>query len=196
MKKYSAKFIFLEILVMIAIALVSALVLTLCAKKADLFPLWIIITAWFVFLLFISVGNKVLFPIAFKTMNSNLEKENFVSSHVFINRDAYTCGSILVIDEPGHRIAYVSVHNPFSFQTADVMELADVKSDHDKGPFGGTRYVFFSIYCRTNWITIPTHTTRSYYGTESTQVKKAIAKADLFRDTVLRLQQLILSSGT
>lgn len=128
-------------------------------------------------------------PVARKTMEKKAEKEGFVRSQTFYNRLGNTCASILAIDDANAKIAYVSVHNPFSFQTADVEDLTDVKSGYIKGPFDGTRYVYYQFTYNDRRIRIPTFTARSMHFLTAAVVQDAITKADSFRDSVQELQK-------
>ena len=122
-------------------------------------------------------------------MEKHSDNEGFVRSRTFYNRQANSCASVLVIDEVHGKIAYVSVHNLFRFQTADVKDLTDVSSGFVEGPFSGTRYVYYQFTYKNKRMRIPTFTARSIHFFTATVVQDAIAKADSFRDSILELQQ-------
>ena len=95
----------------------------------------------------------------------------------------------MAIDEVHGKMAYVSVHNPFRFQAADVKDLTDVSSGYVEGPFGGTRYVYFQFAYKNKKMRIPTFTARSMHYLTAAVVQNTIAKADSFRDTIQELQK-------
>lgn len=190
MKKYSIGFILIEIAVMLVISCIPTIFVFLYTdpEKNLTIPAFIV----FLFLAFIlhtSLANRILFPIAKKTMENRSEKEGFVISDTFYNRQSNSCASVLSIDEVHGKIAYVSVHNPFKFQTADVKDLTDISSGYVEGPFGGTRYVYYQFAYKNIRMRIPTFTARSMYFLTANVVQTAIAKADSFRDSILELQQ-------
>ena len=190
MKKYSLSFILTEIAVMVAISLIpTVLVRLMTAPEQNLHILALIISLFTVFILHAGLANKILFPIAVRTMEKKTVEAGIMRSQIFYNKESNSCASVLVIDEIHGRIAYVSVHDPFKLQVADVKELTDIKSGYIKGPFDGTRYVYYQFTYRNKRMRIPTFTARNMHLTTATVVQNAIAKADMFRDTLLRLQQ-------
>lgn len=192
MKKYSAAFILLEIAIMAVIGILPAVPVLFTPRPE--FAVLIVLMVWSIELMvFAECANKILFPRAQKTMDQHLAQEGFVSSHTFQNREKFSCGSILVIDEVHGRIAYVSVHNPFAVQTADVRELFDIRSGYTGNPFGGTRYVYYRFRYRNNRTMIPTFTAKNGRFVTDAKVQQAIAKADSFRDTILALQKRLNS---
>lgn len=190
MKKYSIGFILIEIVVMLAISCIPTIFVFLYTdpEKNLTIPSFIVFL-FLAFILYTSLANRILFPIAKKTMENRSEKEGFVISDTFYNRQSNSCASVLSIDEVHGKIAYVSVHNPFKFQTADVKDLTDVSSGYVEGPFGGTRYVYYQFAYKNIRMRIPTFTARSMYFLTANVVQTAIAKADSFRDSILELQQ-------
>ena len=86
-------------------------------------------------------------------------------------------------------MAYVSVHNPFRFQAADVKDLTDVSSGYVEGPFGGTRYVYYQFVYKNKRMRIPTFTAKNMHLLSATIVKDAISKAECFSDSVQKLQK-------
>lgn len=190
MKKYSVGFILIEILVMLVISIIPTVVVGLCTDpdKNLTIPAFIIFL-FFSFILHTALANRILFPIAKKTMEKCSDREEFVKSIVLYNRQPNSCASVLAIDEVHGKIAYVSVHNPFMFQTADVKNITDVSSGSSKGPLDGTRYVYYEFTYKNKRIRIPTFTARSMHFLTASVVQDAIAKADSFRDAVLKLQQ-------
>ena len=190
MKKYGIGFILIEIAVMLLISCIPTVFVFLYTDpvKNLTIPSFIV----FLFLAFILhtiLANRILFPIAKKTIENKSEKEGFVISDTFYNRQSNSCASVLSIDEVHGKIAYVSVHNPFKFQTADVNDLTDVRSGYIKGPFDGTRYVYYQFTYNDRRIRIPTFTARSMHFLTATVVQDAITKADSFRDSVQELQK-------
>ena len=129
MKKYSIGFILIEIAVMLVISCIPTFfVLSYTDPDKNLTIPAFIIFLFLAFILHASLANRILFPIAKKTMEKQSAKEGFVRSDTFYNMQSNSCASVLAIDEVHGKIAYVSVHNPFKFQTADVNDLTDVRS--------------------------------------------------------------------
>ena len=190
MKKYSIGFIVIEIAVLLVISIIpTAFVALYTDSEKNLTIPALIVFLFFAFILHTALANRILFPIARKTMEKHSDKEGFASSRIFYNRQANSCASVLAIDEVHGKMAYVSVHNPFRFQTADVKDLTDVSSGYVEGPFGGTRYVYYQFAYKNIRMRIPTFTARSMYFLTANVVQTAIAKADSFRDSILELQQ-------
>lgn len=190
MKKYSLGFILIEIAVMLVIACIPTVFVALYTDpKKNLTIPALIVFLFFAFILHTAFANRILFPIAKQTMEKRSDKEGFVSSRVFYNRQSNSCASVLAIDEVHGKIGYVSVHNPFKFQTADVKELTDVKSDYIKGPFDGTRYVYYQFTYRNKRMRIPTFTAKNMHLMSATVVQNALAKANRFSDSVQELQK-------
>ena len=190
MKKYSIVFILIEIAVMLVISCIPTIFVFLYTdpEKHLTIPAFIVFL-FFAFILHISLANRILFPIAKKTMEKRSEKEGFVRSDTFYNKQSNSCASVLALDEVHGKIAYVSVNNPFQFQTADVRELTDVKSGYIKGPFDGTRYVYYQFTYKNKRMMIPTFTARSMRFLSATVVQDAISKAKRFSDSVQGLQK-------
>lgn len=185
MKKYSFVFILLEIAVMIGITCIPTAVVAFFQEPGkNLEVLTFILVSFLMFMLHILLANRILFPLARRTMKKEAEKEGFVISHLFENREDNSCASLLAIDEIHRKIAYISVHNPFQFQTADVKDLSGVNSGFVEGPFSGTRYVYYQFYYRGKRLRIPTFTARQMHFLSATIVQKAMDKANLFRDII------------
>ena len=189
MRKYSPLFILFEVTVIVVLCLIPVPIYLMLSERRDLVPLVIVLGATFFPLVFVSAGNSILFPLAKRTMDKNLKEKGFERSYTFYNKESYTCGSIFVIDETNKRIAYVSVHNPFAFQTAAASELSDVKSGYAKELFfDSTRYVYFQFRYKNKRTKIPTFTSRRGFMVTSSWVQDGIKKAERMRDSVLRMQ--------
>lgn len=89
---------------------------------------------------------------------------------------------IVRIDGEDGRVAYVAKLNPKEFQVVDAKDLTDIKSDYNKDPLGGTRYVYFSFKYKGKDFKIPTFTAESTYSLKSSEVLEGISKADMFAD--------------
>ena len=190
MKKYSIGFILIEIAVMLVISIIPVVPVALYTDpEKNLTIPALIVFMFFAFILHTALANSILFSIARKTMEKKAEKEGFVRSQTFYNRQSNSCASILAIDDVNAKIAYVSVHDPFRFQIADVEDLTDVKSGYIKGPFDVTRYVYYQFTYKGRRIRIPTFTARSMHFLTASVVQDAITKADGFRDSVQGLQK-------
>jgi len=182
MKKYNAKVILGEIVFILVVSLIPsvAIALALGAKQGIVLSAlpWYVLSVCFFFLLWIILINTVMGAFAKRTMEKHSESEGFGQSYTYINKDSGTVGAILRIDRDSGRVAYVSFQNPFAFQMVHASELSDFKSSYIKGPFGGTRYVYFEFWYDFKKVRIPTFTSRSMFMVTSTTVKRALAKGD------------------
>ena len=193
MKKYSFGFILIEIAVMLVISCIPTIFVFLYTDpEKNLTIPAAIIFLFFAFILHTSLANRILFPIAKKTMEKRSEKEGFVRSDTFYNRQSNSCASVLAIDEVHGKIAYVSVHNPFKLQIADVKDLTDIKSGYIKGPFDGTRYVYYQFTYKNKRMRIPTFTAKNMHSLSATVVQDAISKSDCFSNSVQGLQKKLM----
>lgn len=189
MKKYSFGFILIEIAVMLLISIIPTIFVALYTDpEKNLTIPALILFMFFAFLLHTVLANRILFPVARRTMEKHSDDEGFVRSRTFYNREANSCASVLAIDEVHGKIAYVSVHNPFRFQTCDVKDLSDVRSGYIRGPFDGTRYVYYQFTYKKKRVRIPTFTARNMHFLTAKVVQDAIAKAERFSDSVKELQ--------
>ena len=189
MKKYSFGFILIEIAVMIIICLIPTfIVYFMTPPEKNLYTLVLILAAWIVFLLYLMLANVILFPIARRTMNKKLDEAGLIRTRTFDNKESHSCASVLVIDETHEKIAYVSSHNPFKLQVADVKDLTNIRSSYIKGPFGGTRYVYYQFTYKGKRTRIPTFTSRHMFSLSSGVVQDAIIKANRFYDSITGMQ--------
>ena len=106
----------------------------------------------------------------------------------FTNKNTGTCGCVFRIDESSGRVAYVSAMNPFQFQMCHAKDLVDINSSYMKGPFGGTRYVYFTFCYKNKRIKIPTFTSRNMYSLGSSYVQEGLGKAQDICNLLLKLQ--------
>ena len=191
MKKYSVAFVLAEIAVMLVISCIPTVFVALYTDpEKNLTIPALIVFMFFSFILHTALANKILFPLARKTMEKKSAEEGLVLSQIFYNRQSNSCASVLAIDEARFRIAYVSVHNPFNLQTADVKELTDVKADYVKGPmFDATRYVYYQFTYKGKMIKIPTFTARNMHYLSAKIVQEKLAEAKRFSGTVEGLQK-------
>ena len=189
MKKYSFGFILIEIAVMIIICLIPTfIVYFITPPDNNAYTLVLFLAVWIVFLLYLMLANVILFPIARRTMNKKLEGAGLIRTRTFDNKQSHSCASVLVIDETHEKIAYVSAHNPFKLQVADVKDLTDIRSSYIKGPFGGTRYVYYQFTYKRKRTRIPTFTSRNMFSLSSGVVQDAIIKANRFYDSITGMQ--------
>lgn len=142
----------------------------------------------FIFIFFIDLTNLILFPVANITMNRNLEKEEFGEVTTYVCKNSWSLRKIICIENSTGRVAYVTVLDPFNFQTADARDLSKISSRYMPGPFGGTRYVFFEFYYKDKRFRFPTFTSRRMWMTTSSTVQNAIAAGDRIRDLLLKFQ--------
>lgn len=189
MKKYNFGFILIEIAVMAVLCSIAPIIVALkTPPEKNLYVLAIIMSVMIMFFLYIWFANLILFPIAKRTMNKKTDEEGIIRTRTFHNKEDNSCASILVIDETHEKVAYVSVHNPFKLQVADVKDLTDIRSSYIKGPFGGTRYVYYQFTYKKKRTRIPTFTSRHMFALTSNAVQDAIIKANRFYDSITGMQ--------
>ena len=89
-------------------------------------------------------------------------------------------------------ILHTSLANRILFPIAkktDVNDLTDARSGYIKGPFDGTRYVYYQFTYKNKRMRIPTFTAKNMHLLSATIVKDAISKAECFSDSVQKLQK-------
>ena len=137
----------------------------------------------------IQIVNPLLILFAKRTMKKHSEEEGFGKTYTYTNKNTGTCGCVLAIDESSGRVAYVSALNPFQFQMCHANDLTDLQSSYIKGPFGGTRYVYFTFCYKNKRIKIPTFTSRNMFSVGSSLVQDGLAKGQKICDMISRLQK-------
>jgi len=196
MKKYSAAFILVQIVIVLLVSWLIAIGLAVLAFNENILvsslktwlPMTFPVLALFYFFLFSNPVNNLF---AKKTMNKNLKSENFRKPYTIVNKDIGTVGYVFAIDEETGRVAYVSGQNPFKFQMANPEELTDVVSGYIRGPMSTTRYVYFQFRYNGKKMRIPTFTSGTNVVVTSNLVKEGLAKADRLKGIVLRYNQTV-----
>lgn len=112
-----------------------------------------------------------------KLMDAKSKEANFKDYSTFSSSTG-----IVRIDGEDGRVAFVAKLNPKEFQVVNAKDLTDIKSDYNKDPLGGTRYVYFSFKCDGVNFKVPTFTADTTYSLNSSQVLEGISKADMFAD--------------
>ena len=189
MKKYNALVIILSILIMTLLSLCVGVILDLFVGRGELFPLWEVLLTLGTWTFYPVYMNPLLISFAKRTMKKHSEEQGFGKTYTFINKDTGTCGCVLRIDESSGRVAYVSALNPFQFQMCHANDLVDLGSSYIKGPFGGTRYVYFTFCYKNKRIKIPTFTSRNMFSIGSFSVQDGLAKGREICDLILSLQK-------
>lgn len=121
----------------------------------------------------LTIGT-VLKKMAKKTMKG-LDEMNFAAAGTF-----YAGNVTIKIDVLHGKIAYVSALNPKALQIISAAQIENICSDYQKGPFGGTGYVYFQFHCNGKKVRIPTFVSRQMYSLKSEAVMTAISKADTY----------------
>ena len=153
--------------------------------------LFAIILLALLFMGFPNFTNLIMFPVAKRTMMKGIEANNFGKTTTYISRGDYRIKTMLCIDEETGRVAYTSALSPFKFQMAEAKELSMVRSGYERGPFGGTRYVFFEFYYGNNRMRIPTfYTSRIIYSIASREVQDALATGENICNLILKFNPL------
>lgn len=98
------------------------------------------------------------------------------------NGTFYASNATIKIDVNAGKIAYVSNYNPAELQIIDADKISQVKSGYNKGPLGGTNYVYFEFYCDNKRRRFPTFTSNTMYTMKSKEVQTAISKADTYAE--------------
>lgn len=181
MKKYNIGFVFLQIAIILLTSwLISFALYNVSEGEPPFYFTFIIMVFPLMFwpLLYFPLINHILSPIAKRTIRKQSADLGFEDAFTYTNKNTGTVGSITKIDIKGGRIGYVSFQNPFKFQVVPASEIKYLKADLIKGPFGGTRYVYFLFICRNKKTMIPTFTSRNMYSIGSTKVQDALAKAN------------------
>lgn len=148
--------------------------------------LCLVLTVPFAFMYFTRFANRFLFPIAKKTMDKGLKANGFGDTYTYTSYGYMRIYSILSIDKNTGRVAYTSALSPFKFQMTDAREMTKIRSGHDKGPFGGTRFVFFEFYLGNERFCFPTFASRNYLALESSNIRESIADADYVCSLLLK----------
>lgn len=189
MKKYNVLAIILSILFMTATAVLIGFVITLIVGREELLSLWLVLTILCAWMFYPVYMNPLMMLFAKRTMKKHSEQEDFEAAFTYTNKSTGTCGCVLAIDESSGRVAYVSALNPFQFQVCHANDLTDLQSSYIKGPFGGTRYVYFTFCYKNKRIKIPTFTSRNMFSVGSSYVQDALAKGQQICDMIARLQR-------
>ncbi len=192
MKKYNATYILIQILIVIALGVGSGFAFVYLTHMKN--PLasgiaFSIIFLFFFWLIAMMATNSYSGMIAKKTMKRELESQHFDNCSTFTASASFTLGQIIKVDVPTGRVAYISFQNPKHCQIVFANELSNIKSSYIKGPFGGTRYVYFEFYYQNKRVRFATFTSRNMYSLSSKQVLEGISKADMFRDILLVAQK-------
>ena len=189
MKKVNPLAIVLLVLIFVVLLSTPGFVIAVVwSSRFDMAILAWVVLIPFAFMFIPVYMNPCLYPIAKKTMERGLGRENFVRPLMHTNKDTGTFGSILCIDESSGRVAYVPILNPGKFYLIHARELTHLKSSLNRGPLGGTRYVYFEFFYKNKRYRFPTLTSKNMYFIESTQVKNALAKGDKFCSAIRKWQ--------
>lgn len=189
MKKYNVFVIILSILIMTAFAVLVGFIIGILVGKEGLYILWMILATFCAWSFYPVYMNPLMILFAKGTMKKHSAQEDFEATFTYTNKNTGTCGCVFAIDESSGRVAYVSALNPFQFQMCHVNDLTDLQSSYIKGPFGGTRYVYFTFCYKNKRIKIPTFTSRNMFSIGSSLVQDGLAKGQSICDMISRLQR-------
>ncbi|MDO4421893.1 MAG: hypothetical protein Q4C15_07625 [Eubacteriales bacterium] len=143
------------------------------------FSVFTIFMAEIVLLFFPNISNLIMFPVAKKTMMKGIKENNFGKTTTYVGGGWHRIKSMICIDEETGRVAYTSALSPFKFQMVEAKELSKARSTYERGPLGGTRYVFFEFYYKNNRIRIPTlYSSKFTYFIASREVQEALATGE------------------
>ena len=188
MKKYNALVFIIYFVCFIAAACLIGIVAGRLVGVTGINNVFLILSLGSCWIFFVDIANLILFPIAKHTMKKNMEEENFGRTAELVSDGIYSLKTMLCIDEDSGRIAYVSPFNPYSFQTAHAGDLTKVRSAYSRGPFGGTRIVFFEFYYNGKRSRFPIFRSRHTWALSSSRVQNAIARGDEICRIINRFQ--------
>ncbi len=182
MKKVSLKFLALEISVLYVISFIAMYILVSATQPyiptSDIFLFAIFMLLPVSFLHFY-YGNPINDKIAINTIKKN------AASHNFSNYDSFRgINTIILVDKLTGKLAYISNRNPFEFQVVSTRDITNAKSSYNKGPLGGTRYVYFEFYYQNKKHKIPTFVSRNMRNLKSESVLHAISIGDSFVESI------------
>ena len=175
MKKVNFKFLAIEIAVLYVLCVVLANVFILLAGDTPNLIVSMILAVIYlipVSIIYFCYGSFVNKKLANKTIQEHASENGFINFNTFQGVEA------------AGKLAYISNRNPFEFQVVSAREITDVKSTYDKGPFGGTRYVYFQFYYQNVKYKVATFSSRNMASLQSTDVLEAISKGDAFVESI------------
>lgn len=182
MKKVDFKFLAIEIAVLYVLCVVLANVFILLAGDTPNLIVSMILAVIYlipVSIIYFCYGSFVNKKLANKTIQEHASENGFINFNTFQG-----VGATVLVDEAAGKLAYISNRNPFEFQVVSAREITDVKSTYDKGPFGGTRYVYFQFYYQNVKYKVATFSSRNMASLQSTDVLEAISKGDAFVESI------------
>ncbi len=175
MKKVSFKFIMLNIGIVLIIG-----------SLLGIFSYMVIGDSLFSWQLHLGIGCAISFgmfgyvvvnisskKIIDKTIKENVELCNFKSCYTFDIDDG-----VIKIDVKGGRVAYITRWNPFEFQVMWARDISDIKWDYQKGPFGGTRYLYVRLCYNGKIQKLSIFSSRQMHSLTDGGVRSAALRAD------------------
>lgn len=181
MKKYNAKFLFMQIG---SILLISSIVgIYLGKNSASPVLTSIVLTLFIAFAIsvfyFALFGSIITDEIAMKTEKKYSAERGYSNSETF-----YSSSEILKVNVKNGKIAYIANQNPLQFQEINAADLTEIKTGYFPGPLGGTSYVYFEFRYQGKKRRITTFKSNQAYSLKSEEVKEAMSKADYFCEII------------
>lgn len=181
MKKYDAKFIIIELLIMLVIAVIPSSILGISwgSSAATIIGMTIFFYAVLNLFYWLFLGTIITNRIVMKTEDKYSGEKGYVNCETF-----YSHSEIFMVDVERGKIAYIANQNPYEFQEVNAAELTDAKSGYIPAPLGGTSYVYFEFKCNGKRKRIPTFTSSQPYMLKSGEVLEGLSKADYFCEVI------------
>lgn len=184
MKKVNSKALLKLIGIYFAVGLVISVISAFTGFGGNVFFLGKVLGSLFMYLL----ATFFLLAFLMYPISSLLKKKAKKTMETLANTDFnangtfYASSSTIKIDVNAGKIAYVSNYNPSELQIIDADKISKVKSSYNKGPLGGTNYVYFEFYYDNKRRRFPTFTSNTMYMMNSNEVQTAISKADTYAE--------------
>lgn len=186
MKKFSPKFLVIQILVIFAISLIVGICVGI--NSVNPVPGIIGVTIFVAFVVsifyFALFGHILTDKIAMKTERKYSAERGYSNSETF-----YSSAEIFKVNVENGKIAYIANQNPLEFQEISAADLTDVKTGYFPGPLGGTSYVYFEFMYQGKKKRIATFKSNQAYSLQSGEVMEAMSKADYFCEIINKAKE-------
>lgn len=181
MKKFDAKFITIQLLILLVVAAIPAIILGIMwgAVVSGVVGMTIFFYAMLNLIYWLGVSEIFTNRIVKKTEEKYSQEKGYRNCESF-----YTHSEIFKVDVERGKIAYIANQNPYEFQEFSAAQLTDVKTGYMPAPLGGTTFVYFEFRCNGKRKKIPTFTSRQPYLLKSGEVLEAMSKADYFCEVI------------
>lgn len=186
MKKFNLKFVIMQELILLVVAIIPGVCLGVNTVKpvANSIGLSIFFAVILNLFYWLVIGRIITDKLAERTERKYSEERGYANCQTF-----YSSAEIFKVNVEKGKIAYIANQNPLEFQEISAAELTNVKSGYVPGPFGGTSYVYFEFMYQKQRKRIATFTSNQPYSLDSGEVAEALDKADYFCDVINQAKQ-------